>query len=66
MSKKFLTAREVAERWAVGHHTVLEWIRRGRLPATRLVGTYRIRPEDVEAMEAAGDCARVAPKGESA
>jgi len=48
---EFLTVAEAAAHWRVGHTTVLDWIRRGRLRAYRLGGSYRIKPEDAEVFE---------------
>ena len=51
MSYRLLRARDVAERWGVGHRQVLALARRGDLPRVKLGKYVRFRPEDVEAFE---------------
>ena len=53
-----LTVKDVAERYAVGLHTVLAWIRSGQLRAMNMGRTiagrkprWRIREADLEAFE---------------
>ena len=38
-SKRFVTAKELAEVLGVGHRTVLDYCRYGRIPGIRLSGT---------------------------
>lgn len=45
-----LTIKEAAETIGVVHSTISRWIAAGKLPALRVGGTYRIRPEDLEKM----------------
>jgi excisionase family DNA binding protein len=45
---KLLTAKEVAERLAIGKTTVYYMIQRYELPAVRWWGTVRVRPQDLE------------------
>ena len=42
-----LTIKEAAEEIGVVHSTVSRWIAAGKLPALRVGGTYRIKPEDL-------------------
>lgn len=49
MSGPLLTARDVAERLNLSTETILEWIRRGELPAFRLGRAIRIREDDLDA-----------------
>jgi hypothetical protein len=52
VSERFLTARDLAERFGVCPETVLRWTRRGLLPAIKLPsGAIRYRPEDVDGWE---------------
>ena len=57
MSSPALTVKQVAERYGVGEHTVLGWIKRAELRAIdvsrRLGGRpqWRITPEALEAFE---------------
>jgi hypothetical protein len=52
VSERFLTARDLAERFDVCPETVLRWTRRGQLPGIRLPsGAMRYRSEDVAAWE---------------
>jgi hypothetical protein len=55
MTGRLLTAREVADRYAVTAETVLRWTRRRELIAIRLPGTVRgrlrYREEDLAAFE---------------
>jgi transposase len=54
-----LDVKHVAERYGVGQHTVLGWIRRGELTAVNVARTqagpprWRITPQALEAFEAA-------------
>lgn len=48
---KYFTAKEIADQLQVAYETVLCWIRKGLLPATKLLGTktgYRIKQSDVD------------------
>ena len=48
MSSKFLTTGQVAKIYSVTSDTVLKWIKKGRIPATRTAGGhYRVRREDL-------------------
>lgn len=49
MSKRYLSAREVAEELDVSVQAVREWIRKGWLPAVRVGRRFRVTPEDVAA-----------------
>jgi len=51
--EKYLTCEQVAEKYGVKVVTVWAWIREKKLPAIRIGKGYRIRPEDLEAFEAA-------------
>jgi len=51
--EKYLTCEQVAERYGVKVITIWAWIREKKLPAIRIGKGYRIRPEDLEAFEAA-------------
>jgi excisionase family DNA binding protein len=49
LEDEFLTVKEIADRLKVKTFTILEWIRKGDLPAYRVGGrSYRIRKEDYE------------------
>ncbi len=49
MDEEFLTVKEIAERLKVKEFTVLDWIRKGDLPAYRVGGrSYRIKKQDFE------------------
>ncbi len=43
----YYTCEEVAEVFKVKVRTVWSWIRKGKLPAARLVGQYRISDKDL-------------------
>ena len=46
-----MSTTEAANRLNVSRHTILTWVREGKLPALRLQGGHlRYRPEDVEGM----------------
>ncbi len=51
--KNFLTCDQVAERYGVKICTVCEWIKSGKLPALKLMGSagYHISPADLETFE---------------
>lgn len=51
--ERLYTCEEVAERYGVKLITVWDWIRKKKMPAIRTGRNYRIRPEDIEAFEAA-------------
>lgn len=44
----YYTPAEVAERLKLNMHTVLKYIRQGRLPASRLGNRYRISEEQLQ------------------
>lgn len=46
-----VTAREVAQKLGVSQQRVYQFIREGRLPATRVGGVYRIQESDLEKFE---------------
>jgi excisionase family DNA binding protein len=46
--KKYLRIRDAAERLDVAYNTIRNEILDGRLPACKVRGTYRIRPEDLD------------------
>lgn len=48
---RFFSSEEVAARYSVKTTTVLEWIRRGELPAIKIGKLYRVRSDDLEAFE---------------
>lgn len=52
MNGKRLTVKEVAGIYNVTVPTVYGWMRAGHLPHLKIGGTLRVRPEDLEAMEA--------------
>jgi excisionase family DNA binding protein len=45
---RFLTVAELAEQLRVSNMTVYRLVQSGRLPATRVGRSYRIREEDVD------------------
>ncbi len=47
--KEVLTLAEIAARLGVSRRTVLRWVQEGDLPAYRIRGIIRVRPEDFEA-----------------
>jgi excisionase family DNA binding protein len=49
VSERLLTPAEVAERVGLSTKAVRRAYERGELPASKLCGRVRIRPEDVEA-----------------
>jgi len=50
VSVSLLTARQVADLLGMSSETVLRWVRRGEMPATRLPGgVIRFRQDDLEA-----------------
>lgn len=49
MSADFLTIRQSSERLGVAYNTIRNAILAGRLPAYKILGTYRIKPEDLDA-----------------
>src|SRR6516165_6476276 len=49
---KYMKIREAAERLAVAENTIRNAIHHGRLTAYKIMGTYRIRPDDLEAFVA--------------
>jgi excisionase family DNA binding protein len=52
LSKKFYTVEEAAEYWGVSSVAVLNWVRQGRLGATRLGNRlYRITEADITSFE---------------
>jgi excisionase family DNA binding protein len=67
VTDRLLTAREVADRYAVTAETVLRWTRRGDLPAIRLPGTVRgrlrYREDDLDAFDRRQSTAGPAPRG---
>ncbi len=52
MDKRY-TCQEVAEIYQVKTITVWDWVRKKKLPATKLGKQYYIRQEDLDAFEAA-------------
>ncbi len=49
MPADFLTINQAAERLSVAYGTIRNAIVAGRLVAYKIMGTYRIRPEDLDA-----------------
>jgi excisionase family DNA binding protein len=49
MSKKLLTVREVVDLISINRTTIYQLIERGELPALRIRGSIRVRPEALEA-----------------
>lgn len=47
--QRMLTLVEIATRLGVSRRTVLRWVQEGALPAYRIGGIIRVRPEDFEA-----------------
>jgi excisionase family DNA binding protein len=45
---RLLTAREVAETLGLSTETILEWVRRGDLPAFKLGRAIRFREDDLD------------------
>lgn len=55
MSSKYLTTGQVAKIYSVTPDTVLKWIKKGRIPATRTAGGhYRVRREDLVSEDGTG------------
>ena len=48
---RFFSSEEVAAHYSVKTTTVLEWIRRGELPAIKIGKLYRVHSDDLEAFE---------------
>lgn len=46
-SDPLLNVKEVASMWGVNEETVRRWVRLGRLPVLRIMGTMRFRRRDV-------------------
>ena len=59
---ELLTPKEVADMLRVSHRTVLDWVVKGRVPGIKIMGQWRIRKEDVDAMLVLTD---VKPKEET-
>lgn len=61
--KRFLTLREVAERYGVTYMTAYNWVRSGRLPAFQVGGrgVWRVELSEVERVEKTKRC-RAAPR----
>jgi len=53
MPKKPLTLLEAADRLGVHYMTVYRYVRTGKLPATRVGGTWQVDPDDLARMKAA-------------
>ena len=49
--EKFFTCKEISARYSVKTITVLDWIKRGELPAIKIGKQYRIRASDLEEFE---------------
>jgi excisionase family DNA binding protein len=58
---RLLTIHEAAQHAGVSLWTVRGWITAGQLPAVRVHGQRRIRPEDLTATQAAAHVGRVVP-----
>lgn len=51
---KLLTPEAVAERLSVSRHTVMKWLRQGKIAGRKLGGKiWRVHPDDVQAFIAA-------------
>jgi len=48
MIEKLLTPEEAAERLAIKPRTVRDWLRKGKLPASRSGKLWRIREADLD------------------
>jgi excisionase family DNA binding protein len=57
---KFYTVKALADRLAITPMTVYRMAKQGKLPATRIGGSIRFRPEDIEAFL---ETVRVGPTG---
>jgi excisionase family DNA binding protein len=62
-AKTFLTITQAAERLNVAYNTIRNAVRAGKLTAYRILGTYRIDPDDLASFVAG---CRVAAKGREA
>jgi excisionase family DNA binding protein len=52
--ERLLTPEQVAERLSVSRHTVMKWLREGKLTGQKLGGKiWRVHPDDVQAFIAA-------------
>lgn len=69
MNDPLLTVAEVAARWRVHRRTIVRMLDRGDLDGVRIGGQIRVRPESVDAYEAAHRTASrvvVSPRREEA
>jgi len=48
VAKEFLTTEEIAKKLGIHPATIRKYIRQGLLPAVRLQGMWRVRPEDYQ------------------
>ncbi len=55
MPKKPLTLQQAADQLGVHYMTVYRYVRTGKLPATRMGGTWQIDPDDLARMKPAGE-----------
>ena len=67
MTKRYLTPPEIAKRYGCKPEKVIGWIKRGELRAINsgdgIRPRWKVRPEDLEAFEAArSNVATIAPK----
>lgn len=47
MNEKFLTAKEISEKYKVSYITVFRWIKSGKLKAFKVGKQYRIKQVDL-------------------
>lgn len=50
----FLTPAELASRWRVDESTITRGIRKGKIPAIKILSQYRIKEATIEKIEAMG------------
>lgn len=48
MNEKFLTAKEISEKYKVSYITVFRWIKSGKLKAFKVGKQYRIKQVDLD------------------
>ena len=54
-NKKFFRPVEVARHFNVSRSSIYGWIEQGKLPAVKIVGSLRIRREDIISLEKQGE-----------
>lgn len=51
----YLSTEDIARRYNVNEDTARRWIRTGRIPGVRIGGAYRVRLDDLTALEREGE-----------